>query len=187
MFHGGIPEWPKGADCKSVVSDFGGSNPPSPTNEKSFDSAESELFSCFFDFWVLRKMWPGEGRGKRDADKLPGLADIFSVGFARRRWAKTRFDPLLTHTGNPSGKGRKRSGGKSDGKCVDGVGWADGGGYGWILGWGIAGAASGIILPEGPAILDYCGAEFDIPKGFSNISSLPHPIQRFLPVPNIRF
>ena len=29
--YGGIPEWPKGADCKSVVNDFGGSNPPSPT------------------------------------------------------------------------------------------------------------------------------------------------------------
>ena len=29
--YGGVPEWPKGADCKSVVSDFGGSNPPSPT------------------------------------------------------------------------------------------------------------------------------------------------------------
>ena len=26
-----VPEWPKGADCKSVVSDFGGSNPPPPT------------------------------------------------------------------------------------------------------------------------------------------------------------
>ena len=31
--YGGIPEWPKGADCKSVVSDFGGSNPPSPTKK----------------------------------------------------------------------------------------------------------------------------------------------------------
>ena len=31
---GGIPEWPKGADCKSVVSDFGGSNPPSPTKNE---------------------------------------------------------------------------------------------------------------------------------------------------------
>ena len=29
--YGGVPEWPKGADCKSVVSDFGGSNPPSST------------------------------------------------------------------------------------------------------------------------------------------------------------
>ena len=29
--YGRVPEWPKGADCKSVVSDFGGPNPPSPT------------------------------------------------------------------------------------------------------------------------------------------------------------
>lgn len=29
--YGGVPEWPKGTDCKSVVSDFGGSNPPSST------------------------------------------------------------------------------------------------------------------------------------------------------------
>ena len=32
--YGGIPEWPKGTDCKSAVDDFGGSNPPSPTNLK---------------------------------------------------------------------------------------------------------------------------------------------------------
>ena len=31
---GGIPERPKGADCKSVVTDFGGSNPPSPSEMK---------------------------------------------------------------------------------------------------------------------------------------------------------
>ena len=30
-FHGRFPEWPKGADCKSDVADFGGPNPPSPT------------------------------------------------------------------------------------------------------------------------------------------------------------
>ena len=28
---GGIPEWPKGTDCKSAAYRFGGSNPPSPT------------------------------------------------------------------------------------------------------------------------------------------------------------
>ncbi len=28
--HGEIPERPKGADCKSVIYDFGGSNPPLP-------------------------------------------------------------------------------------------------------------------------------------------------------------
>ena len=32
---GGIPERPKGADCKSVVTDFGGPNPPSPTNKET--------------------------------------------------------------------------------------------------------------------------------------------------------
>ena len=35
---GGIPEWPKGADCKSVVSDFDGSNPSSPTRKKHLHS-----------------------------------------------------------------------------------------------------------------------------------------------------
>ena len=29
--YGWVPERPKGADCKSVVSDFGGSNPPPST------------------------------------------------------------------------------------------------------------------------------------------------------------
>ena len=32
--YGGIPERPKGADCKSVVTDFGGPNPPSPTKKE---------------------------------------------------------------------------------------------------------------------------------------------------------
>ena len=31
ILYGGIPERPNGADCKSVVTVFGGSNPPSPT------------------------------------------------------------------------------------------------------------------------------------------------------------
>ena len=31
FIYGWIPEWPKGADCKSVVTDFGGSNPPPST------------------------------------------------------------------------------------------------------------------------------------------------------------
>ena len=33
--YGGIPEWPKGADCKSVSFAFGGPNPPSPTKNKT--------------------------------------------------------------------------------------------------------------------------------------------------------
>ena len=34
LYHGKIPERPKGTDCKSVVFDFGGSNPPLPTIEE---------------------------------------------------------------------------------------------------------------------------------------------------------
>ena len=33
--YGGIPERPNGADCKSVVFDFGGSNPPTPTKKST--------------------------------------------------------------------------------------------------------------------------------------------------------
>lgn len=31
IIYGQVPEWPKGTDCKSVSSAFGGSNPPLPT------------------------------------------------------------------------------------------------------------------------------------------------------------
>ena len=30
QYDGEVPEWPKGTDCKSVGSAFGGSNPPLP-------------------------------------------------------------------------------------------------------------------------------------------------------------
>ena len=32
--YGWIPEWPKGADCKSAAICFGGSNPPPPIENK---------------------------------------------------------------------------------------------------------------------------------------------------------
>ncbi len=32
LFLGGVPEWSKGTDCKSVGDAFGGSNPPPTTN-----------------------------------------------------------------------------------------------------------------------------------------------------------
>ena len=44
-FYGWIPEWPKGADCKSVVDDFEGSN-PSP----SIDKKEQGVSCSFFVF-----------------------------------------------------------------------------------------------------------------------------------------
>ena len=42
--YGGIPEWPKGADCKSVSIAFSGSNPLSPTQQrKLYDAGVAEL------------------------------------------------------------------------------------------------------------------------------------------------
>ena len=32
-FRGEVPEWPKGADCKSAGAAFGGSNPPLSTSK----------------------------------------------------------------------------------------------------------------------------------------------------------
>ena len=43
ILYGGIPERPKGADCKSVVTDFAGPNPASPTIEK-----DQPLWLVFF-------------------------------------------------------------------------------------------------------------------------------------------
>ena len=42
--YGGFPERPKGADCKSVVTDFGGPNPPSPTKKPT--CVDMSVFSC---------------------------------------------------------------------------------------------------------------------------------------------
>ena len=46
--NGGVPEWPKGADCKSVASRFGGSNPPSSTKKAT------DLSVAFLMKFVLR-------------------------------------------------------------------------------------------------------------------------------------
>ena len=55
--YGGVPEWPKGADCKSVVFDFDGSNPSSSTKETSIYNR------CFFfiDFiYIYVKIYTDE-------------------------------------------------------------------------------------------------------------------------------
>ncbi len=45
--HGWFPEWPNGADCKSVASSFGGSNPSPPTSTRDCFAAVS-FFILFF-------------------------------------------------------------------------------------------------------------------------------------------
>ena len=45
---GGVPEWPKGSDCKSDGSAFGGSNPPPSTTLSMLcgNRLESESILC---------------------------------------------------------------------------------------------------------------------------------------------
>ena len=58
IIYGRFPEWPKGTDCKSVVYDFGGSNPPPSTKCKNVPkTVRSFCFSgryCCKSFRILR-------------------------------------------------------------------------------------------------------------------------------------
>ena len=63
--YGSVPERPKGADCKSVVSDFGGPNPPAPTKIRKL---------CFriFPFGNTERV-DSEGRPcRRQGKRQPG-------------------------------------------------------------------------------------------------------------------
>ncbi len=52
--YGSVPERPKGADCKSVVTDFGGPNPPAPTKPKG-----SSVRMSLFVWWEPRSATQG--------------------------------------------------------------------------------------------------------------------------------
>ena len=60
--YGGVPEWPKGTDCKSAAFRFDGSNPSSPTNGKS--PRASKVFGLFLF------LFPGFGVDKK-YEKIP--------------------------------------------------------------------------------------------------------------------
>ena len=51
--YGWIPEWPKGTDCKSAATCFGGSNPPLPISNKNFFIAYNILSSRGGAVWKL--------------------------------------------------------------------------------------------------------------------------------------
>src|SRR3954471_18338440 len=66
--HGGLPEWPKGADCKSVGSAYEGSN-PSPATPR-YDGPRPVPVGG------RRPLWSGDRRcaGARDGGALQGLS-----------------------------------------------------------------------------------------------------------------
>ena len=59
--YGRVPERPKGADCKSAVYDFSGSNPLSPTNPENVD------LSTFSGLFLFLK---GKGEKEPNTDKF---------------------------------------------------------------------------------------------------------------------
>ncbi len=66
--YGRFPEWPKGTDCKSVVYDFGGSNPPPPTKRKT-------IHRMVFLFIVHRKI--SSGSQNRNSTVFQSLTSTF--------------------------------------------------------------------------------------------------------------
>ena len=94
---GGIPERPKGTDCKSVVSDFGGSNPPPST---------IKLQKAAVRFVTIRRPWslvlkPNtiSGFTKPRKARLAGVAQLAraSAFQAEGRGFESRF-PLQYNT-----------------------------------------------------------------------------------------
>ena len=65
--YGRFPEWPKGADCKSVVNDFGGSNPPPPTKEESRNL-------CSLLFCAENKKSPYQGKFEKPCQLIPAFS-----------------------------------------------------------------------------------------------------------------
>ena len=84
---GGFPERPKGADCKSVVTDFGGPNPPSPTKKTHFCLVTKVRF--LNDVCLRQMMWasPNDVRFANDA-------------CLTAHWGKHRI--IATHSGATS-------------------------------------------------------------------------------------
>ena len=71
--YGRVPEWPKGADCKSVVSDFGGPNPPSPT--------KSDGHFCVHPIFVCIRLCVFKGKYKNFSRARAGFS---SESFRRK-------------------------------------------------------------------------------------------------------
>ena len=113
--YGRVPEWPKGADCKSAVDDFGGSNPPSPTISHSVCAG--------WDFFCVQAVrWLGRVGSRRArnrnqqrspaGEQIPGTAGSPSR-FNQRGWfPKPAMNPTMqARFSGESGNDRKQDAG----------------------------------------------------------------------------
>ena len=74
--YGRFPEWPKGTDCKSVVYDFGGSNPPPPTKK---DRISCDIRSFFIGAQIQSAQKKRSPVGPLFFCALPVMAQRFPV------------------------------------------------------------------------------------------------------------
>ena len=93
--YGGVPEWPKGTDCKSAGYAYGGSNPPAPT-KTALISSKSGLFCNFSGHFAFQRMEGRNGENQRQS-KLARLR--FSDSAPNPQVSENGFYPQLTHTG----------------------------------------------------------------------------------------
>ena len=82
ILYGRFPEWPKGTDCKSVVYDFGGSNPPPPTSCEKHSEWSAFLLLCCNIVWESPcfDLWGSIRSGIKTAaamDKTVAAAAVF--------------------------------------------------------------------------------------------------------------
>ena len=59
--YGGVPEWPKGTDCKSAGYAYGGSNPPAPTNSLKSHHFGDVILIFFSPFQGFQAPFFGRG------------------------------------------------------------------------------------------------------------------------------
>ena len=85
--YGGIPEWPKGTDCKSAVNDFGGSNPPSPTKLR-IERCGVLLFSRRFPNYFMSFCKNGIGSRTTFFGRKPVLFFAFPASSDRASWSE---------------------------------------------------------------------------------------------------
>ena len=92
--YGGVPEWPKGTDCKSAGYAYGGSNPPAPT-KKALISLKSRLFCNFSGRFAFQGMDGRSGEKQRQGEYACLRVSSRLCCVLR---PENCFDPLLTHT-----------------------------------------------------------------------------------------
>src|SRR5690554_4644096 len=85
IVYGGVPKWPKGADCKSVSSAFDGSNPSSSTKNKR---------GCYYNLFYFYPL----GLNNKEAMKPKIIAAEIPALVTSNIPVKTPMIPLASYS-----------------------------------------------------------------------------------------